>query len=153
MISLVTKVWQNARDVSWSCRCRCAGDLLRDCLSGVQVPNALNYVVLLLSSFSVSDRSFFADSMVRSPGPVTTRFNTELVPMQIQATHMIQFQYEVSTVLTCFNFHMSKGTRVSKLGMATRLSLPMRKRMFPHDIVKKPNFLDPFLAQNMAICG
>ena len=31
------QVWQDAGDVSWSSRCRCAGDLLRDCLSGVQV--------------------------------------------------------------------------------------------------------------------
>ena len=31
------QVRQDAGDVSWSCRCRCTGDLLRDCLSGVQV--------------------------------------------------------------------------------------------------------------------
>ena len=51
IIILVTKVWQDARDVSWSCRCRCAGDLLRDCLSGVQVPNALNYVFVFVFPF------------------------------------------------------------------------------------------------------
>ena len=59
------QVWEDAGDVSWSSRCRCAGDLLRDCLSGVQV---VEFPLWCFSAEFIHSGALFVAFAQRSPG-------------------------------------------------------------------------------------